>query len=150
MWSFKVGIKYVAYLPCLYYKVKSRIQGEKCHTLRSRCACVWNIWFSNLILLCSLKHISLVETSNNCKSRGYLSLFLWRTSLYPLFSILRTSLCPFFQLLFFLSFFFSLLILHSPMSLFCNKTFQERYSQELGAFIWWTNLSSIFLCSPPV
>ena len=24
-------------------KSKPRIQGEKCHTLRSRCACVWNI-----------------------------------------------------------------------------------------------------------
>jgi hypothetical protein len=37
--------------------------------------------------------------------------------------------------------------LHSPVSLFCKKTFQERYSQERGAFIWWINLSSIFLCS---
>ena len=29
------------YLHCIYSKVKTRIQGEKCHTLRSRCACVW-------------------------------------------------------------------------------------------------------------
>ena len=27
----QVGIKYVAYLPCIYCKVKSRIQWEKCH-----------------------------------------------------------------------------------------------------------------------
>ena len=39
----RVEIKYVAYLPCVYRKVKPRIQGEKCHTRRSRCACVWNI-----------------------------------------------------------------------------------------------------------
>jgi hypothetical protein len=28
------------YLYCIYCKVKTRIQGEKCHTIRSRCACV--------------------------------------------------------------------------------------------------------------
>ena len=36
-----VGINNMAYLYCICSKVKSRIQGEKCHTLRSRCACVW-------------------------------------------------------------------------------------------------------------
>ena len=41
----QVGIKYVAHLPCIFCKVKPWIQGEKCHILRSRCACVWNIWW---------------------------------------------------------------------------------------------------------
>ena len=36
----RVGIKYVAYLPCIYRKVKPQIQGEKCHTRKPRCACV--------------------------------------------------------------------------------------------------------------
>jgi len=40
-------IKDVAYLPCICCKVKARFQGEKCHTLRSRCACVWNMVYEN-------------------------------------------------------------------------------------------------------
>ena len=57
----QVGINMWTYLHCIYCKVKTRIQGEKCHTLRSRCACVWKIFMvANVILLCSLKHISLV------------------------------------------------------------------------------------------
>ena len=36
-----VGMNMKTYLHCIYCKVKTRIQGEKCHTLRSRCACVW-------------------------------------------------------------------------------------------------------------
>jgi hypothetical protein len=42
----QVGLKMKTYLHCIYCKVKIRIQGEKCHTLRSRCACVWIcIWW---------------------------------------------------------------------------------------------------------
>ena len=37
----QVGINEIAYLYRICCKVKSRIQGEKCHTLRSRCSCVW-------------------------------------------------------------------------------------------------------------
>ena len=37
----QVGINKIAYLYHICCKVESRIQGEKCHTLRSRCACVW-------------------------------------------------------------------------------------------------------------
>ena len=45
------------YLQCIYCKVKQQIQRELSHTIKSRCACVWNIWWivANLILLCSLK-----------------------------------------------------------------------------------------------
>ena len=55
----QIGINIRTYLHCIYCKVKTRILGEKCHTLRSRCACVWNMYMvANIILLCSLKHIS--------------------------------------------------------------------------------------------
>jgi hypothetical protein len=33
-----------SYLQCLYCKVNQRIQRELCHTIKSRYACVWNIW----------------------------------------------------------------------------------------------------------
>jgi hypothetical protein len=33
-----------SYLQFLYCKVKQRIQRELCHTIKSRCACVRNIW----------------------------------------------------------------------------------------------------------
>ena len=42
----QVGMNMKTYLYCIYCKVKTRIQGEKCHTLRSRCSCVWLcIWW---------------------------------------------------------------------------------------------------------
>ena len=42
----QVGMNIRTYLHCIYCKVKTRIQGEKCHTLRSRCVCVWiYIWW---------------------------------------------------------------------------------------------------------
>ena len=37
----QVGMDMITYLHCIYCKVKTRIQREKCHTLRSRCACAW-------------------------------------------------------------------------------------------------------------
>jgi hypothetical protein len=36
------------------------------------------------------------------------------------------------------------------MSLFCNKTFQERYSQEVREFIWWNPSKHIFVFIPNV
>ena len=33
------------YLQFIYCKVKPRIQKELNHTIKSRCACVWNIWW---------------------------------------------------------------------------------------------------------
>ena len=32
-----------AYLQCIYCKVKQWIQRELSHTMKSRCACVWNV-----------------------------------------------------------------------------------------------------------
>ena len=32
-----------AYLHCIYCKVKLQIQRELSHTIKSRCACVWNM-----------------------------------------------------------------------------------------------------------
>ena len=42
----QVGMNMKTYLHCIYCKVKTRIEGERCHTLRSRYACVWIcIWW---------------------------------------------------------------------------------------------------------
>jgi hypothetical protein len=53
------------YLHNIYCKVKQWIQGEVSHTIKSRCACVWNdgcIWWLIIILLCSLRTYLLSET----------------------------------------------------------------------------------------
>ena len=39
-----------AYLQCIYCKVKPWIQRELSHTIKSRCACVWNIWWIYMCL----------------------------------------------------------------------------------------------------
>ena len=66
-----------AYLQCIYCKVKQRIQRELSHTIKSRCACVWNIWWiymvASLILLCSLKTYLSFETWKHFQENmGYL------------------------------------------------------------------------------
>jgi hypothetical protein len=33
--------KAIAYLECIYCKIKQRIQRELSHTIKSRCVCVW-------------------------------------------------------------------------------------------------------------
>ena len=38
-----------AYLQCIYCKVKPRIQRELSHTIKSRCASVWNIWWLYMV-----------------------------------------------------------------------------------------------------
>ena len=41
-----IGMKKArAYLQFIYRKVKQLIQSELSHTIKSRCACVWNIWW---------------------------------------------------------------------------------------------------------
>jgi hypothetical protein len=45
MWGFIGRKKARAYLQCIYYKVKQWIQRELSHTIKSRYACVWNIWW---------------------------------------------------------------------------------------------------------
>ena len=37
------------YLQCIYCKVKQWIQRELSHTIKSRCACVWNIWWIYMV-----------------------------------------------------------------------------------------------------
>ena len=88
-----------AYLQYSYWKVKPRIQRELSHTIKSRCACVWMIWWiymvANLILLCSLKtYLSFGTQKILCKKTGailfiFFSFFRWASE-YPLFSISRT------------------------------------------------------------
>ena len=97
-----------AYLQCIYCKVKQWIQRELSHTIKSRRACVWNIWWLILILLCSLKTYLPFETWKHfLESIGYLIhlFFSRRASKYPLFQISRT-LVHFFSTPFFLFSFF--------------------------------------------
>ena len=37
------------YLQCIYCKVKQRIQRELSRTIKSRCVCVWNIWWIYMV-----------------------------------------------------------------------------------------------------
>ena len=41
--------KAIAYLQCIYYKVKQWIQRELSHTIKSTCACVCNIWWIYMV-----------------------------------------------------------------------------------------------------
>ena len=67
-----------AYLQCIYYKVKHRIQRELSHTIKSRYACVWMYMVdicmvANLILLCSLEtYLSFEIWKHLLESRSYL------------------------------------------------------------------------------
>ena len=107
------------------------------------CMCVDMYMVAILILLCSLKHISLVRNLKILFARKHglsysslsLSLF-WRVSKYPLFSISWT-LVHFFNTFIFMN---NFCIAHASFSVI--ETFQKRHLQELGAFI----LSSLFLC----
>ena len=101
-----------AYLRYIYCKVKQWIQRELSHTIKSRCAYVWNMVNINivasLILLCSLKtYLSFETWKHLLESRGYLIhfiLFLGGHLSTHCFNILDT--CQFFQFSFsFLSFF---------------------------------------------
>ena len=47
MWSF-LGVE-IAYLQYIYCKVKHWIQRELHHTIKLRCACVWNIWWIYMV-----------------------------------------------------------------------------------------------------
>ena len=134
------------YLHCIYCKGKTRIQGEKCHTLRSRCACVWIYMVANLILLCSLKHISLDWNLKILCKKTWAILFIF----ILLFSGGHLSthcfrylehLSIFFYFLFFMN---NFCIDHASFS--AIETFQEWHLQELGVFI----LSIIFLCLFPI
>jgi hypothetical protein len=90
----RVGIEVKTYLYCIYCKVKIRIQEEKCHTLRSRCACVWNIYgdYPNSTMLLEIC-LSCLKLGKHFYYRAwatsFLSLFFtWWESKYPFFSYL--------------------------------------------------------------
>ena len=89
--------------------------------------CVDMYMVANLILLCSLKHISLVwNLKILCKKTWailFISFFFRRASEYPLFLISRT-LVHFFNTFSFFSFFYEQL-LHSPCLFFCNWNFSK-------------------------
>jgi hypothetical protein len=119
----QVGMKVKSYLHCIYCKVNTRIQGEKCHTLRSRYACVWNIYMvAILILLCSLNHASLVWNLENTFARehglsfSFLLFFFFFSSFSFFHSRHLSTHC--FRYLGHLSIFLILFFLHShkPLS----------------------------------
>ena len=90
-----------AYLQYKYCKVKPRIQRELSHTIKSRCACVWNIWWiymvAILILLCSLQHISYLKLRNNCKKTwAILFIFFFSSGHLSTHCFNTSDTCPFF------------------------------------------------------
>ena len=109
---------------------------RKCHTIKSRCACVWNIWWiymvANLILLCSLKtYLSFETWKHLLENRGYL--------IHLFFSGGHLSTHCFKYLghlsIFFSSSFFYEQLLHSLMSLFCNRTFWEIVTRTWSIYL---------------
>ena len=91
------------YLQYIYCKVKQWIQRELSHTIKSRCACVWNMvdinMVASLILLCSLKtYLSFGTWKHLLESRCYLIhhsfIFSGGHLSTHCFNILDT--CPFF------------------------------------------------------
>ena len=92
-----------AYLQCICCKVKPRIQRELSHTIKSRCACVWNIWWiymvANLILLCSLKiYLSFETWKHLLENRGYLIhlFFFFQAGIWVPIVLNISDTCPFF------------------------------------------------------
>ena len=122
-----------AYLQCMYCKVKQWIQRELSHTIKSRCACVWiyggYIWWLILILLCSLKiYLSFKTRKLLLENRGYLihlSFFFFQAGIWVPIVLNISDTCPFFLISFFIVLFFNEKLLYSPMSLFCNKSFER-------------------------
>ena len=118
-----------------YCKVKPWIQRELSHTIKSRCACVWNIWWLILNLLCSWKaYLSFKTWKQFCK-RTWAILFIsffyfFQEGIWVpiVFNILDT--CPFF-----FSFFMNNFCI-APCLFSATETF-EIQQQELRAFIWW-------------
>jgi len=134
---------------CIAYIVKSKWGSEEKDVIllhQDVHVCGYVYMVANLILLCSLKHISLDWNLGNTLqgNMGYLihlffSLFFRQASKYHCFQYLRH-----------LSIFFNTFSLNNfciATCLFCAiETLQERHLQELGACI----LSNIFLCLFPM
>ena len=92
----QVGINKIAYLHCVYCKVKTRIQGEECHNPRSRCASVWKYVDQNAPLFDKISlYFILFET------------WLLYIFLLSFFSKQWTFICPSF-----FSFFLNSLVSH--------------------------------------
>jgi hypothetical protein len=142
---------------CNAYIVKSNNGSKEKNIIQLNqdvhvCGMFGGYMVANLILLCSLTHISFLKLGNILQeNRGYLysSLFFLRffSSGHLSTHCFKYSehLCVhFFSFSFFLLFF---KLLHSPMS-FSTTNLWERFQQQLGAFILSGNLTSMFLCLP--
>ena len=140
-----------AYLQCIYCKIKQWIQRELSHTIKSRCACVWNIWWiyvvgnpNSTFLLENLSLFWNLETLAREQGLSYSSLFFRRASKYPLFYISRT-LVHFFSTLFsFLSFFMNNFCIATCLFL-ATKLLRDS-NKNFGAFIWGISYRVYFLC----
>jgi hypothetical protein len=108
----------IAYLHCIYCKVKTRIQGEECHKPRSRCASVWKMMVELFLYSLDKHDLSLTVISLRY---GYLFSFFW----HQLFIFAHSFLIPF----------------HSHISF---ARILERDHTKLGVFIWW-KMKSMFL-----
>jgi hypothetical protein len=102
-----------AYLQYIYCEDRPQIKRELSHTIKSRCACVWNMvdiyiyMVASLIILCPLKtYLSFGLWDNFARKHGlsYSSHFFQAGILVPIVLIIQTLVYFFF--LFFSFFFF--------------------------------------------
>ena len=119
----QVEINVVAYLCCIYCKVKTWTRGAKYHTLRSRCACVWifsgymvDLEKSNSTIL--LEYISLLNLKTWLENMSYL-IFFWEASVWVLIVFISRTLVPLFL---------NFCIAHDS---FWQQRLFERWQQEL-------------------
>ena len=106
----QVGINKLAYLHCVYCKVKTRIQGEECHNPRSNVQVCENMWTRMLLYL--IRSLSILFET-------WLVFFS-----FPFFSKQWTFMCSIFL---------------NSLCVSSTKIYLERYSKTLkhGASIWW-------------
>ena len=102
-----------AYLQCIYCKVKQWIQRELSHTIKSRCACVWNIWWiymvanpNSILLLKNLYLFWNLETLAREQGLSYSSLFFSGGHLSTHWFVYLGHLSIFSQLFFSFLYFF--------------------------------------------
>jgi hypothetical protein len=98
---------------------------------------------AKLILLCSLKEISLLKFGNIIvREQGLFFIFSGRHLSTHCFQYLRH-----FCVYFFFSFF---KLLHSPMSLFYNKTLREISTKTWSIYFEWKPNEHVFVFTPSV
>jgi hypothetical protein len=128
IWSWRY-FKDMSYLPCIYYLVKAGIRGGECHTLRSRCACVWKYLVANLIVLCSMKQVSLLWDNEKLYSGTEIMSYHFDFAFFFFFLFFFFNTCTLVHSLFF--------YIASCLCLSYNKFWEINH--HLEAFIWSPN-----------